>query len=131
MSPCLFNESHFPSESLHICFQILNMVQRMSQESFGCKKHTPTYTSQLLNFIEKILANLKEIKHLQDTWTPDDPKVIRQPFLNFSLHNHILSVLLPAFLPCSWHVFWKRLFCFNSAISIAFITLINLKSSSR
>ena len=50
------------------------MVQRMSQESFGCKKHTPTYTLQLLNFIEKILENLKEIKHLQDTWTPDDPK---------------------------------------------------------
>lgn len=66
LSPCLFRQSHFPSESLCICFQILNMVQRMSQESFGCKKHTPTYASQLLNFIEKILENLKEIKHLQE-----------------------------------------------------------------
>lgn len=107
------------------------MVQRMRQESFGCKKHTPTYTSQLTNFIEKILENLKEIKafarYLESRWS----KSHQTAPLNLSLHSHILSVLLPACLPCSWHVFWKRLFYFNSAISIAFITLINLKSSSR
>ena len=123
-----------------VTFSIWKFMYLFSDSQYGPKNEPgiiwlqETYTHLYFTVTEFYWKDTREsqgnkafARYLESRWS----KSHQTATLNLSLHSHILSVLLPACLPCSWHVFWKRLFCLNSAISIAFITLINLKSSSR